>query len=186
MPVTSPDNIFYADGSTPMSVEAISAAEATSVQEALTTSRAIRSYKWPTSVERDAQAGMEAGDQGYQIDTKVTYTYSGTAWLVSSPSDSGWILATLEGGWIASAPGEEPGYRKINGVLYLRGRTSNGSSGTGFTLPVGYRPAQIKRFSVASGATTTPALVIVNTNGTVVLVTGTQPNLSGISFPADA
>lgn len=80
MPLTTPDNIFYADGSTPLSVEAISAAEATSIQDALTNSRAIRSYRWADLAARNAQIDMQAGDEGYQIDTNANYRYNGTDW----------------------------------------------------------------------------------------------------------
>lgn len=81
MPVTSPDNIFYADGSTPLSVESISAAEATSIQEALTNSRAIRSYKWASQEEQDNQIDMQVGDEGFRTDTKVPYRYDGVNWV---------------------------------------------------------------------------------------------------------
>lgn len=89
MPTTSPDNIFYADGSTPMSAAAISAAEATSVQEALSTSRAIRTYRWTDSDARDAQIDMQPGDQGYQIDEGAHYQYDGIQW---TRNESGLVL----------------------------------------------------------------------------------------------
>jgi len=49
MPVTSPDSIYYADGSTSMSAEAISAAEATSVQNALNSAYRFRETLYYTS-----------------------------------------------------------------------------------------------------------------------------------------
>lgn len=89
MPLTTPDNIFYADGSTPLSVEAISAAEATSIQEALTNSRAIRSFKWADQDAQDNQIDMQAGDEGYRIDTRANYRYNGTQW---KRSEGGLVL----------------------------------------------------------------------------------------------
>lgn len=89
MPLTTPDNIFYADGSTPLSVEAISAAEATSIQEALTNSRAIRSFKWADQDAQDDQIDMQAGDEGYRIDTRANYRYNGTQW---KRSEGGLVL----------------------------------------------------------------------------------------------
>lgn len=90
MPVTSPDSIYYADGSTPMSAEDISAAEATSVQAAftnkITNKRQIQTFVWANTAARTAQTGMIAGDFGYQTDTGVTYRYSGTVWLASYSS----------------------------------------------------------------------------------------------------
>lgn len=85
MPTTSPDGIYYADSSTAMSAEAISAAEATSVQDALTSlvrdNRQIQTFVWADATARGAQAGMIAGDEGYQTDTAITYRYSGSAWV---------------------------------------------------------------------------------------------------------
>lgn len=80
MATTSPDNIFYADGSTPMSAAAISAAEATSVQQALSSSRAIRTYKWANKAARDLQTDMTDGDIGDQLDNNSQWRYDGTAW----------------------------------------------------------------------------------------------------------
>lgn len=83
MPTTSPDNIYYADSSTAMSAEAISAAVATSVQDALDSkvndTRQIQSFVWANAAARTAQTGMAEGDWGYQQDTDVTYRYT-TAW----------------------------------------------------------------------------------------------------------
>lgn len=85
MPTTSPDNIYYADGSTPMSAEAISAAEATSVQAALNAkinnTRQIQSFVWANAAARNAQTGMTEGDVGYQLDNNTNYLYTGTAWI---------------------------------------------------------------------------------------------------------
>lgn len=84
MAVTSPDGIFYADGSTPMSAAAISAAEATSVQAALSNSRAVRTYKWADEVARLAQLDMTEGDVGDQLDNDTTWRYDGTSWAIIS------------------------------------------------------------------------------------------------------
>lgn len=89
MPTTVPDGIFYADGSTPLSVEAISAAEATSIQAALTNNRAIRSFKWVDQDAQDDQIDMQAGDEGYRIDTSANYRYNGTDW---KRSEGGLVL----------------------------------------------------------------------------------------------
>lgn len=89
MPTTSPDNIYYADGSTPMSAETISAAEATSVQDALDAlihdTRQIQTFVWANSAARSSQAGMIAGDLGYQTDTGLTYRYNGSSWVAFYP-----------------------------------------------------------------------------------------------------
>lgn len=80
MPVTSPDSISYPDTSYTSGIVAAMAAQATSVQTALST-RAIKAYRWADSAARAAQTGMAAGDVGFQIDTGVDWRYSGTSWL---------------------------------------------------------------------------------------------------------
>lgn len=89
MPTTSPDGIYYADGSTPMSAEAISAAEATSVQNALDAlvndTRQIQTFVWANAAARTAQTGMIAGDFGFQTDTSTTYRYVNSAWAIFYP-----------------------------------------------------------------------------------------------------
>jgi len=44
--------------------------------------RAIRSYKWADATARNAQAGMTAGDTGYQADTNIRYGCPGSAWVI--------------------------------------------------------------------------------------------------------
>jgi hypothetical protein len=68
-----------------MSAETISAAEATSVQAALDSlvnnNRQVQTYIWANAAARTAQTGMLEGAIGYQSDTDVYYSYSGTAWI---------------------------------------------------------------------------------------------------------
>lgn len=78
MPVTSPDQIFFADGGTDASVADITSTMATSIQTALN-SRQIKTYRWPTITERNAETGMVAGDEGYQVDTGRIYRFT-TSW----------------------------------------------------------------------------------------------------------
>lgn len=81
MPTTSPDSIYYADGTTPASLADITAAIATSVQDALDV-RETHSFSWADSTARAAQTGMTAGDIGYQVDNDVFYIYTGAAWAI--------------------------------------------------------------------------------------------------------
>lgn len=98
MPTTSPDNIYYADTSTSMSAEAISAAEATSVQAALNAkinnTRQIQSFVWANAAARTAQTGMNEGDWGFQQDTDVTYRYANATW---SPYYPGGMVPVVPG-----------------------------------------------------------------------------------------
>jgi hypothetical protein len=81
MPTTSPDSIYYADGTTPASLATITSAMATSVQEALNV-REAHSYSWADTTARSGQTGMSTGDIGYQIDNQIYYRYTGSAWQV--------------------------------------------------------------------------------------------------------
>lgn len=77
--LTTPDNIAYLTNSGPANLPAASAAQATSVQEALS-DREVKTHKWANSVERNDQNGMTQGDLGDQADTDTIWRYSGTAW----------------------------------------------------------------------------------------------------------
>jgi len=81
MPTTSPDSIYYADGTTPASLADITSAVATSVQNALNF-REAHNFSWANTTAKSAQTGMEIGDIGYQIDNKVFYIYNGSAWKI--------------------------------------------------------------------------------------------------------
>lgn len=102
MPVTNPDAIYYASGSTPMSAEDISAAEATSVQAALdnliNNTRQVQTFVWANATARNAQTGMVEGDMGYQQDTDTTYRYTGTAWVAFYPGGTAPVIPTSVAG----------------------------------------------------------------------------------------
>jgi hypothetical protein len=79
MPNTTPDNIYWWDGLTPLSLETLSQNTANTIQDALN-KRQQRSYRWDDSIARGNQTGMQAGDRGYQIDNKTNWQYTGSAW----------------------------------------------------------------------------------------------------------
>ena len=81
MPTTSPDSIYYADGTTPASLADITSAMATSVQTALNV-RELHSFSWANSTEKSAQTGMAIGDIGYQIDNLIYYRWNGSSWKI--------------------------------------------------------------------------------------------------------
>jgi len=100
--------------------------------------------------------------------------------------DSGWINLTLVNSWAVTL-GETPQYRKLNGIVYLRGLITGGSATTVATLPVGFRPASIIRNVVkaATSPTTTTSLQIDPT-GVITSPTGASPNLGPCApYPAD-
>lgn len=90
MPTTSPDNIYYADSSTSMSAEAISAAEATSVQNAfdakINDTRQLQTFLWANAAARNAQTGMVEGDWGFTQSEQTAYRYVRSFWSPFYPS----------------------------------------------------------------------------------------------------
>tara|TARA_R110000822_G_scaffold92458_4_gene213292 strand:+ start:1086 stop:1763 length:678 start_codon:yes stop_codon:yes gene_type:complete len=99
MPATTPDAIYYADGNTPLSIEAISAATATSVQLALK-NRQKQSFRWAVAGEKEATEGL-IGDIGYNVPDNTEYIYDGSAWKIwnkakteYSPVVSNFLLST--------------------------------------------------------------------------------------------
>lgn len=132
----------------------------------------------------NAYAYKRKGLRGVALDTLTEYLHDGTSWVAQS-GDSGWIAPTYANGWVDAAASEAGGYRKLNGVVYHKGRVALGTAGTGYTLPAGFRPIQIMRVTVPSAISATQTTVTINTNGTVVLAAGVEPNLSALPpFPA--
>jgi hypothetical protein len=136
------------------------------------------------------------GNTIYETDTGRYYVRLGTSWMLVGTAgldDTTWIAPTLLSSWTNySVPTWEPaGYRRIGGVVYLRGMLKPGTVTVGatlFTLPAGYRPGGNQHVSVPTS--TDPASRInIMTDGTVKLnlaMTGAVwASLANISFPAD-
>lgn len=72
--------------------------------------------------------------------------------LIEGKNDSGWINLNLNTGWSYQYTADIPQYRKINGVVYLRGlANATAEAGTTIaTLPEGFRPyGSFNRFACA-------------------------------------
>jgi hypothetical protein len=95
--------------------------------------------------------------------------------------DTGWTSVTsFFNGYSGSG---SPAYRRINNVVYLRGRVSGGGANSlAFNLPSGYRPAVDTVFAVQQFGTGNINYVTVNPDGNVV-PNGTAAWLSGVIFP---
>lgn len=78
---TTPDNIPYLTIIDNVIDTGYTAGLATAVQNALD-GRALHTYRWANAAARAAQAGMQSGDMGYQVDTRTHYQYTGSAWIV--------------------------------------------------------------------------------------------------------
>jgi hypothetical protein len=114
---------------------------------------------------------------------------NGTSWLVVNQTDTGWVTPTILTNWTAVS-GQTPQYRTLNGVTYLRGSAVGTASSAIFLLPVGSRQstAQDKFWTVNSAQSTTAVARVIAraATGNIEGVSGTTPQLDGISFPADA
>ncbi|WP_299440112.1 hypothetical protein [uncultured Aquimarina sp.] len=87
---------------------------------------------------------------------------------------------------------QDPRYRKVNNIVYLEGlcrkNAAIDNADTIMTLPVGFRPAKTRIFSVETENGS--IRVDVNANGTVLVATGFNVNqnwvsLDGITFSVD-
>jgi len=96
--------------------------------------------------------------------------------------DTGWVsVNSFSNGF----SGTSVAYRRINNVVYLRGRITGGTAGSGaFLLPTGYRPTTIDFVLPAQqyGTGNITYVTVQNSDGNVIPNTSSAW-LSGISFP---
>ena len=109
---------------------------------------------------------------GYQTGTKVI----------------GWLAPTFQNSWVNVGGGTEPVqyFKDQNGVVYIKGQTVGGLSGTVvFTLPAGYRPQGLVRAIGVTSIGPTIMPVEIATNGEVSILTSVAlwGSFNTISFP---
>lgn len=192
MATTSPDNIWYPTASDQIApLETSFATQASSVQAALTGSRAIKSYRWANAAARTAQKGMAKNDQGYQTDTDTLYTYNGSAWVAY---DTGWLAIPNQSGNYSFD--NNAAYRKIGNVVYLRGQITKKNGGTlvntdgMFSMTAGNRPANTMYFSPASNPGVMVRLSLSSSDGKMSVAgppagAASYAMLDGICYIAD-
>lgn len=100
-----------------------------------------------------------------------------------SLNDSGWVGVTnLSNSYVAGSV--TPGYRKLNGVVYMRGNFHEGTAGeAAFVLPEGFRPDYETVILAQKFGTSAGTYVTITASGQVI----SHDNaawLSGISFIA--
>ena len=137
MPTTSPDSIYYADGTTPASLADITSAMATSVQNALDL-REGHTFAWANATEKSAQTGMITGDIGYQADNATIYIYSGSAWKIWAKTPTSYSPTFTA----FTASSSSFTYSIAAGVVRITGKATCATTlPTGqitFTTPTGY------------------------------------------------
>ena len=140
------------------------------------------------TTERDALVSSASTENPITVNMAgVIYTSAGAAFTLVGGDDTGWVVPTLTNSWSSISSGRSVRYRRINGIVYLRGMPSGGTTTSIMVLPAGFRPAIDSRTlqqSTDSG-TTAVAVVITAATGQVAASTGTQPSFDNISFPAD-
>lgn len=143
MPTTSPDNIFYADNTTPASLATITNTMANSVQTALSM-REAQSFRWANDAAKSAQTGMVVGDIGYQEDDDTYYRYNGTAWVVWVRQNTA-FTPTWSG---ASMSVTNAIYSVIAGQVFVavEATVSSVTGSTTMTVPAGF-PIHVYSYS---------------------------------------
>ena len=127
------------------------------------------------------------GDRALML--RAGSTWVGVARVPGRSPDTGWTNLTPLNSWTVYGVGNpSPGYRRLNGVVHLRGVL--GATGAGgvavANLPVGCRPTS-GRLIVAAVSAGGAGSFSIETNGDVVHNTGAGVwySLAGISFPCD-
>ena len=96
---TSPDGLWSPDASDPLILRTLTAEMQASNQVAFG-NRQLHTYRWSNSAARNAQAGMRAGDEGFQADTGDTWRFT-TAWKLWMSLNPGAITAST--GWTVNS-----------------------------------------------------------------------------------
>lgn len=104
-----------------------------------------------------------------------------------------WTNVTYQNSWVTASLANGPvQYRKIGDRVELRGAATGGAAESGLAnLPVGFRPAHIKRFMTLAIVADAPVVgyLVVFADGWIVPYTGTGGSmfsLDGITFDVSA
>ena len=136
----------------------------------------------------DSKFGSDLGRMIFQTSSteRMRITADGIT-ITGTIFQEAFIAPTLLNSWVNSGSGfQEVGYMKDKfGFVHLRGVCEGGSEVADnviFTLPAGYRPAQLEIFAVASANSI--GVAIVNTSGGVLFRAGDNNyfSLSNITF----
>lgn len=151
-----------------------------------------------TSGERAAFSSIWTGFSGgpwnglefEETDTGLMYKRISGSWVLRE-GDSGWVTPTLNTGW-SVASSNTPMYRRLNGVVYIRGRAAynsatGGATTTLFTLPAGFRPAAVDNIFLGDNNSGAARLNVTSAGAVVYLTGGSVSSLSiaSLVFIAD-
>ena len=174
------DDSVYALGNTSdLSYPLISQIGQANGLASLDSSGKIPTTQIPASIARGTDLSLAISDA---ISTEVLNRNTAIATAIGSVlTDSGWnSVSSLFNNFSAV---QSVAYRKINGIVYMRGNVTGGTPGAGaFTLPDGYRPAAGLVIPAQQYGTANIAYVTVGTDG-VVAPSQSSAWLSSIMFP---
>jgi hypothetical protein len=131
-------------------------------------------------IRLNSSGGLEIVNNAYSA-TIFSVTDAGVV-TSANLGDTGWTTVDSFSNGFGSG-GNTPGYRRLNGVVYLRGNISGGTANqTAFTLPTGHRPATDFVLVVQQLGTANIEYVTVYTDGRVV-PNATSSWLTSVMFP---
>lgn len=121
-------------------------------------------------------------------------TRDGSTWeTIAALRDTDWITATLQGNWqnFGGPNYRDAAYRRINGVVYVRGMIKGGTHVTPGTvllnLPAGFRPAKFDVYPAWGAAA--PAALELGPNGNLVVgdvnISAVRTSIN-VTFPVEA
>ena len=147
----------------------------------------------------------------WEQDTGAFYTgrgTSGSTWLLTSGSDTGWVSIDVTNGRWDNNAGAQPKVRRINGVVYLRpgelrcvSQLASGGTSAMFAIPAGFRTSLYQGIgSYMDGADHTcdvvltpdspasgdPANTVYLRGHNAAVLVGGYIRMKTISYPADA
>lgn len=169
MPTTTPDGIYYADSSTAMSAEAISAAEATSVQSALR--RISSSVADFTALAALSATGLVAGSSAYVAEGAVTMQWSGSAWVQVTTAK------------FATTAARDTAYAKASAAYRVTGATARVAdytqvyNGAGWRYEAGLVPIKPSSVTLIAGTSAT-----LNPGGSVSVVAASDVAFEGVGL----
>lgn len=174
MATTTPDSIYYPTANDQIApLETVFSTMASSMQAALTNTRAKFYYRWGNAASRAAQTGMRVGDEGFQTDTGFSYRYDGTAWQIWGLARRSYSPSLSTSGFNLGSSGGSEMYVSIRGG-YCRIDFRMRFSGTGVSwgdirYPVPYTPTGLLASTPGMFGT---ALVNDSDGGTYFVATG--------------
>lgn len=197
-------NITYWTNTDPQSLPGESSAQATSIANAfnaVSSQRAVQTWKPADATARGLLTGMTAGDLAYQLDTGIIYKYSGSAWIAWQSEYANYTPSSTSG-WTAGTGGSSSFiWKYINGEVQIELILTVGTSPTigtpTFQLPTSINSSYPQysflgtghASSNNAGANVSPVTVLRNvaTSQMSIFATNvasTYPALAGMSTTA--